>query len=73
MKKFSNVASKVNAIVSVFRENETLRGTEISRRLKSRGYKVNDANIRMFIYHRMIYKHIRKEAVNGINHYSLIH
>jgi len=73
MKKFSNVASKVNAIVNVFRENETLIGTEISKRLKSSGYKVNDANIRMFIYHRMLYKHIQKEAVNGINHYSLIH
>ncbi len=73
MKKFSNVASKVNEIVNVFTDGESLRGVEISHRLKSRGYKVKDANIRMFIYHRMLYKHLQKEAINGINYYSLIH
>ncbi|MFQ5887733.1 MAG: hypothetical protein ACE5HY_03455 [Candidatus Hydrothermarchaeales archaeon] len=73
MKKFSNVANKVNEIVGVFTDGESIRGIEITRRLKSKGYKVNEANIRMFIYHRMLYKHIKKEAINGINYYSLIY
>ncbi|MFQ6136109.1 MAG: hypothetical protein ACE5PM_02900 [Candidatus Hydrothermarchaeales archaeon] len=73
MKKFSNVASKANAIVGVFRDGERLKGKEIVRRLKARGYRVKEENIRMFIYHHMLYKHLRKEAVQGINYYSLIY
>lgn len=73
MKKFSNVACKINEIRNVFSSGETLKGAEITNRLKSRGYKVKEANIRMFIYHRMLYKHLSKVSIKGINQYTLIY
>lgn len=72
MKKFGNAADKVNAILSVFRDGEKLRGKEIVERMKKKGYEIEDAHLRMFIYYYMIYKHLRKEEVNGISCYSVI-
>ncbi len=72
MKKFENIANKINAIKTVFETNESLRGRDIVERLQSAGYRVNERNILMFIYHRMLYKHLNKEVVNGINVYSLM-
>ncbi|RMF89080.1 MAG: hypothetical protein D6733_07095 [Methanobacteriota archaeon] len=72
MKKFENVAAKVNAIKNVFREGEKLRGKEIVQRLEESGYKVNERNILMFIYHRMLHKHVRREMADGINLYTLL-
>jgi hypothetical protein len=72
MKKFGNTAHKVNAILQTFGEGEKLSGNQIAERLKRYGFRVNEANIKMFIYHNMIYKHLRKENINGVNHYTLI-
>lgn len=72
MKKFGNTADKVNAILSVFRDGEKLRGKEIVERMKRRGYEIGDAHLRMFIYYNMLYKHLRKEEVNGANCYSVV-
>ncbi len=72
MRRFVNSASKINAIKSVFKEGEKLRGKEISERLKKRGYKVNSRNIQMFIYYKLLYKYVRKEVVNGVNLYALL-
>jgi hypothetical protein len=72
MRKFGNTADKVNVILSVFREGEKLKGKEIVDRIKSKGYKVNDNNIKMFIYYNMLYEHLRKEEVKGVNRYFMI-
>ncbi|MFQ5888011.1 MAG: hypothetical protein ACE5HY_04885 [Candidatus Hydrothermarchaeales archaeon] len=72
MRKFENVANKVNAIKDVFNDGERLRGKDIVRRLEDVGYRVNERNILMFIYHRMLYKHVRREVTNGINVYTLL-
>ncbi|MBI5253880.1 MAG: hypothetical protein HY930_05745 [Euryarchaeota archaeon] len=72
MKKFGNAADKVNTILRVFRDGEKLRGKEIAERMKRMGYEIGDAHLRMFIYYNMLYKHLRKEEVNGTNCYSVI-
>ncbi|NOZ76443.1 MAG: hypothetical protein GXO65_01945 [Euryarchaeota archaeon] len=71
-KKFANTAVKINVIKSVFGEGEKLKGKEIVERVRAQGYKVKDANLKMFIYYNMLYKHLKKEDINGINHYSLV-
>ncbi len=71
-RKFSNTAVKINVIKGVFQEGEKLKGREIVDRVRAQGYKVKDSNLKMFIYYNMLYKHLKKEDINGVNHYSLI-
>jgi hypothetical protein len=33
------------------------------------GYKVQAGHLKMFIYHNMLYKHLEKEDIKGVNHY----
>ncbi len=70
--KFGNTARKVNTILNVFRHGEKLNGREIVERIKRRGYRVNEGNLKMFIYYNMLYKHLQKEQIKGVNHYSLV-
>ena len=70
--KFGNTANKVRAILDVFNDGEMLKGKEITQRLESSGYRVNEGNIRMFIYHYMIYKYLKQEVINGANHYFAV-
>ncbi len=67
--KFGNTADKVNVILSVFSDGEKLNGKEIVERVKRKGYSVSDSHLKMFIYYNMLYKHLVKEEVRGINHY----
>ncbi len=69
MKKFGNTAHKVNVILSVFKPGEKLKGKEICRRVREKGYKITEAHLRMFIYYNMLYKHLKKEEVNGVSVY----
>lgn len=71
-KKFGNTAHKVNVILDVFRQGEKLKGKEICKRVKKRGYQMTDAHLRMFIYYNMLYKHMAKEEVKGVNYYFLL-
>ena len=72
MKKFGNAADKINVILSVFEENESLKVKEITERVKQKGYNVKDAHLRMFIHYNMLYKHLRKKEVDGTNRYFVI-
>jgi predicted Ser/Thr protein kinase len=72
MKKFGNAADKINVILSVFNEDERLKIRDIVSRVKDRGYNVKDAHLRMFIYYNMLYKHLKKEEVDGTNRYSIL-
>ncbi len=72
MKKFGNAAGKVKAVLSVFEEGEKLNGKEICIRMNEQGYRVADGHLKMFIYHNMLYKHLEKEDVKGVNHYYTI-
>jgi|TARA_B100001964_G_scaffold245030_1_gene329445 hypothetical protein len=72
MKKFGNAADKINVILSVFNDDECLKINDIVSRVKDRGYRVKDAHLRMFIYYNMIYKHLKKEEINGTNRYSIL-
>lgn len=72
MRKFDNMAGKINAIKSVFRDGEKLKGKEIVTRLQDSGYRVNERNVLMFIYHRMMYKYVQRDVINGINVYTLL-
>jgi hypothetical protein len=72
MKRFGNAAHKVKVILSVFNDGERLKGREIVKRVQRKGYSVDDAHLKMFIYYNMLYKHLRKEEINGVNHYSVI-
>ncbi len=69
--KFGNTANKIRAIVGVMRNNELVKGREISERLARLGYAVNEGHITMFIYHNMLYKYVERERVNGLNYYKL--
>jgi hypothetical protein len=71
MKKFENMANKINAIRNVFTDGEALKGKDIVSRLHDSGYMVKERNVLMFIYHRMLYKHLNREVIQGINVYSL--
>ncbi len=71
MKKFDNMANKINAIKEVFHDGEKLKGRDIVSRLRNAGYKVNERNVLMFIYHRMLYKYLKKEVINGMNIYTM--
>ena len=72
MKKFGNAADKINVILSVFNEDERLKIRDIASRVKDMGYNIKDAHLRMFIYYNMIYKHLKKEDINGTNRYSIL-
>lgn len=69
MKKFGNTTEKVKVILSVFRHGEKLQGKEIVERVKQRGYELREQHLRMFIYYQMLYKHLMKEEVDGVNRY----
>ncbi len=72
MKKFGNAAGKAKAILSVFEEGEKLNGKEICVRMEEQGYRIKDGHLKMFIYHNMLYKHLEKEGIKGVNHYYVI-
>ena len=72
MKKFGNAADKINVILSVFNDDERLKIRDIASRVKDKGYNIKDAHLRMFIYYNMIYKHLKKEDINGTNRYSIL-
>ncbi len=72
MKKFGNTATKIKVILDVFNHGEKLKGKEIAQRIKEMGYRVNEGNIKMFIYYNMLHRYLKKEAINGVNHYFLI-
>jgi hypothetical protein len=72
MKKFGNAADKINVILSVFNADERLKIRDIASRVKDKGYNIKDAHLRMFIYYNMIYKHLKKEDINGTNRYSVL-
>jgi hypothetical protein len=71
--KFGNTANKIKAIISVIRKNEKVKGRDIAKRLSRLGYKTDEGHINMFIYHNMLYKHLKRERINGVNYYTLIH
>jgi len=72
MKKFSNASNKINVILSVFNDDERLDGHEISRRIREKGYDVDEGNLKMFIYYHMQYQYLEKEKINGVNKYFAI-
>lgn len=71
MRKFANTSEKINAILTVFRENEKdrLKGREIAEKLKEYGYVVDEGELKMFIYYYMLHKYLGKERKNGVNIY----
>ncbi|MFQ6135753.1 MAG: hypothetical protein ACE5PM_01075 [Candidatus Hydrothermarchaeales archaeon] len=72
MKKFVNTADKVDVILSVFKDGEKLKGKEIARRIREKGYNVDEGSVKMFIYYHMLYQYVKRERVNGVNHYCLL-
>jgi hypothetical protein len=40
--------------------------------MKERGYIIKDGHLKMFIYHNMLYKHLEKEGIKGVNHYYVV-
>lgn len=69
--KFGNTANKIKAILSVIHESERVKSRDIASRLKNLGYRVNESQINMFIYHYMLYKHLDRQRIKGVNHYTL--
>ncbi len=72
MKRFRNKGQKVNIILSAFKSNEKLKNKEIYKKIYDKGYKITEIHLRMYIYHNMLYKYLKKEKVKGVNYYSLI-
>ena len=72
LKRFKNGKHKVSVILSVFKSDEELKGKEICRRIHEKGYKITEIHLRMFIYHRLVHKYLKKERVKGVNRYSLL-
>lgn len=72
MKRFKNHPHKINVILAVFKSGEKLKNKEIFERVCNKGYKITDIHLRLFIYHNMLYKYIKKEMIKGVNYYSLI-
>lgn len=73
MKKFANASERINAILGVFRENKRmLGGREIAENLRTKGYNVDEGELRMFIYYYMLHKYLGKERKNGVNIYFAI-
>ena len=72
MKKFGNTANKINAIKSVFADDEKLTGKQICERVRALGYNVQDNNFKMFIYYNMLHQHLVKQSIRGCNHYKLM-
>ncbi len=71
-RRFRNTASKVKAILEVIKPGECVDGRTIARRLQERGYRVNEGNIKMFIYYHMLHRHLRRVKIKGVNHYTLL-
>jgi len=73
MRKFANSSERINAILDVFRENgRVLGGKEIAENLRTRGYHVDEGELKMFIYYYMLHKYLGKERKNGVNVYFAI-
>jgi len=72
MKKFDNISAKINVVKDVLKEEGRLTAKDISGKITRLGYYVDEKSLSMFIYHRMLYKHVRRESRNGINFYALI-
>ena len=60
VRRFRNTTDKIRVILSVIKPEEKLTGTEIVRRIKRLGYKVNEGHIKMFIYYHMLHKYLNK-------------
>ena len=71
MTKFKNIPHKVKVILNAFNGEEKLTGREIARRINEMGYRVSEGHIKMFIYHYMLHKYLKKEVVRGVNYYFL--
>lgn len=69
MRKFGNTADKIKVILGAFNGKERLKGREIVEKVLAAGYRVDEKNLKMFIYHNMLYKHLQKEPINGVNYY----
>lgn len=72
MKKFYNTSVKRTAVLDTFEAGETLKGREITKRLREAGYIVNESSIKMFIYYHMTYRDLNVKKVHGVNHYTAI-
>ncbi|NOZ77517.1 MAG: hypothetical protein GXO65_07690 [Euryarchaeota archaeon] len=71
MKKFGNTANKINAVLRAINKGEKLTGRQIAERVKKMGYRVNEGNLKMFIYYNMLHKYMEKESIKGVNYYYL--
>ena len=71
MAKFDNAAVKIKTIKTLLEREGRLTARDIAERLKQLGYKADEKSIAMFIYHKMLYKYVRKENHNGVNVYTL--
>jgi len=72
MKKFDNIYAKINVVKDVLKEEGKLTAKDISDKIARLGYSVDEKSMSMFIYHRMLHKHVKRENRNGINFYALI-
>lgn len=61
MKRFGNIADKINRILDVFGDGDKLGTSEIAERLRSKGYKVRVEHLRMFIRYEMLHKYLGYE------------
>ena len=71
MTKFKNILHKVKVVLNAFNGEEKLTGREIARRIIEMGYRVSEGHIKMFIYHYMLHKYLKKEMIRGVNYYFL--
>ncbi len=65
MKRFGNGEDKKNVVVSVMKDDEWLKVTEIGQRVRDAGYEIENRELAMFIYHDMENSHLesRKEKM----------
>ncbi|KKL72535.1 hypothetical protein LCGC14_2083960, partial [marine sediment metagenome] len=70
--KFFNTSDKKDVILSVFKTGDMMRGSVITKRIKKLGYRVDEQEIKMFIYYHMIHQYLEKEKIKGVNYYYRI-
>lgn len=68
MKRFGNIADKINVILDVFEDGDKLRTSEIVKRLRDKGYEVRAEHLRMFIYYEMLHKYLGYERMPDKGH-----
>lgn len=61
MKKFKNIADKINVILDVFGYDDKLRTSEIAARVRVRGYEIREGHLKMFIHYEMLHKYLGYE------------